>query len=54
MPADKPEIPVIALGADQSYVVPAGTIFICPLGEGPFAGATVNADPVQTSIGIPP
>jgi hypothetical protein len=43
--ADKPEIPVIALGADQSYVVPVGTMF-----PDPFAGATLNATPEQTAV----
>ena len=42
VPAAKPEIPVIAVGADQVYVVPVGTIL-----PEPFVGATLNAVPEQ-------
>ena len=43
VPAAKPEIPVIAAGADQVYVVPVGTIL-----PEPSVGATLNAIPEHT------
>jgi hypothetical protein len=44
-PATPPVIPPVTTGADQLYVVPAGTM-LGPL----FAGVTVNAVPLQTVV----